>query len=139
MSCIEGVAVNVVKREQIKSNSSVGYVKETRVKCTDSDIHVVLSLDFNNERSDFRSFLVSSSIFAFPTFIPSARHCNKESSEPISGSISVAESPLLKKEGLVVRSLIIMITDVQLAAVSNWLGSFGMVLIVIYHVRGISA
>ena len=27
-----------------------------------------------------------------------------------------------------------MITDVQLAALSNWLGSFGMVLIVIYHV-----
>ena len=27
-----------------------------------------------------------------------------------------------------------MITDVQLAALSNWLGSIGMVLIVVYHV-----
>lgn len=32
-----------------------------------------------------------------------------------------------------------MITDVQLAALSNWLGSFGMVLIVIYHVSSVLA
>lgn len=30
-----------------------------------------------------------------------------------------------------------MITDVQLAALSNWLGSIGVILIVVYHVSGV--
>ncbi|PWN89969.1 hypothetical protein FA10DRAFT_285683 [Acaromyces ingoldii] len=32
-----------------------------------------------------------------------------------------------------------MINDVQLAALSNWLGSLGMVLIVVYHLFSVNA